>query len=97
MTIVDAKVDPDRTDSPTYGEEILPGMKLVRNMERKDADSKYKSTPDMSCYDNSVDTRERLTQYDKMNFFAEFKRDKAYNPFRDPKDDVQEVFQNFLH
>ena len=61
-------------------------MKLVPNCETKDPHSRYKSTPDVSCYDDDVDTTEKRTQFDQMTFFAEFKCDKAYNPFRDPKD-----------
>ncbi|KAK0233969.1 hypothetical protein IW262DRAFT_1477391 [Armillaria fumosa] len=67
--------------------ELIPNFQFVLGKEHKDPNASNKTVTDGFIYESTVDTSSSLTQWDKAELWAEFKRDSSHHGFQDDKGD----------
>ncbi|KAK0496213.1 hypothetical protein EDD18DRAFT_1462737 [Armillaria luteobubalina] len=67
--------------------ELIPNFKFVLGKEHKDRNASNKTVTDGFMYESTVDTSSSLTQWDKAELWAEFKREFSYHGFIDDNGD----------
>jgi hypothetical protein len=71
---------------PTNIEIMMPEHKFLRNLEKPDENSITKGKTDGMFYENNAPvTATKPTNLQLAKAYIEFKRDPAYNIFKDPK------------